>query len=122
MVQCLQQIGQRSKENLSRLVFNKDVRVDWEKRDKYDRIVGKVLVQPAGCSTFAMTLDSGHAQITVGIAWWYRGNMRANSLSRIAVHMSFGTGGHGAKLVQHSFCKLVACWFCDAGPSSAQSA
>ena len=67
-----QPFGQRSKENLSRLVFNKNVRVEWEKRDKYSRIVGKVWVQPADCPTCPMTLDAGHAQITVGLGWWYR--------------------------------------------------
>ena len=46
--------------------------VEWEKRDKYKRIVGKVWVQPSGCPTCPMTLDAGHAQITVGLAWWYR--------------------------------------------------
>ena len=54
------------------MVFGKDVRVEWEKRDRYKRIVGKVWVQPAGCPTCPMTLDAGHAQITVGLAWWYR--------------------------------------------------
>jgi endonuclease YncB( thermonuclease family) len=67
-----QPFGQRSKESLSAMVFNKDVRVDWEKLDKYKRIVGKVWVQPASCPTCPMTLDVGHAQITVGLAWWYR--------------------------------------------------
>lgn len=68
----VQPFGQRSKENLSRLVFNKEVRVEWTKRDRYQRIVGKVWVQPADCPTCPMTLDAGHAQITVGLAWWYR--------------------------------------------------
>ncbi len=67
-----QPFGQKSKEALSRLVFNKNVRVEWEKRDKYRRIVGKVWVQPEDCPTCPMTLDAGHAQITVGLAWWYR--------------------------------------------------
>jgi endonuclease YncB( thermonuclease family) len=67
-----QPFGQRSKENLSRLVFSKDVRVEWSKRDRYGRIVGKVWVQPVSCPTCAMTLDAGYAQITVGLAWWYR--------------------------------------------------
>jgi endonuclease YncB( thermonuclease family) len=67
-----QPFGQRSKENLSGLVFDKDVRVEWEKRDRYKRIVGKVWVQPASCPTCPMTLDAGHAQITTGMAWWYR--------------------------------------------------
>jgi endonuclease YncB( thermonuclease family) len=66
-----QPFGQRSKESLSAMVFNKEVRVDWEKRDKYKRIVGKVWVQPASCPTCPRTLDAGHAQITVGLAWWY---------------------------------------------------
>lgn len=67
-----QPFGQRSKENLSRLVFSKDVRVEWEKRDKYKRIVGKVWVQPADCPTCPKTLDAGLAQLTFGLAWWYR--------------------------------------------------
>jgi len=57
---------------LSRLVFNKAVRVEWEKRDKYRRIVGKVWVQLADCPTCPMTLDVGYVHITVGLAWWYR--------------------------------------------------
>ena len=67
-----QPFGQRSKENLSRLVFNKEVAVEWTKRDRYTRIVGKVMVQPSNCPTCGKTLDAGHAQITVGLAWWYR--------------------------------------------------
>ena len=68
----VQPFGEKSKQNLSRLVFGKDVRVEWEKRDKYKRIVGKVWVQPESCPSCPMTLDAGHAQITVGLAWWYR--------------------------------------------------
>ena len=67
-----QPFGQRSKENLSRLVFDKDVRVEWEKRDKYKRIVGTVWVQPVSCPTCPKTLEAGLAQLTVGLAWWYR--------------------------------------------------
>ena len=67
-----QAFGNRSKQNLSDLVFQKDVRVDWDKRDRYGRIVGKVWVQPVSCPACPMTLDAGHAQITVGLAWWYR--------------------------------------------------
>jgi len=67
-----QPFGQRSKENLSRLVFKKEVAVDWTKRDRYQRIVGKVMVQPSDCPTCPKTLDAGHAQLSVGLAWWYR--------------------------------------------------
>ena len=65
------------------MVFGKDVRVEWDKRDRYKRIVGKVWVQPESCPTCPMTLDAGHAQITVGLAWWYRKYAR-NSHPRIA--------------------------------------
>ena len=74
-----QPFHQKSKENLSRLVFNKYVRVEWDKHDRYGRIVGKVWVQPASCPTCPMTLDAGHAQITVGLAWWYRNYAREQS-------------------------------------------
>ena len=67
-----QPFGQRSKENLSRLVFKKEVAVDWTKRDRYGRIVGKVIVQPSDCLTCPKTLDAGQAQLSVGMAWWYR--------------------------------------------------
>ena len=64
--------GQRSKESLSRMVFDKGVRVEWQKRDRYDRILGKVWVQPAECPTCSMTLNANQAQLVAGMAWWYR--------------------------------------------------
>ena len=67
----MQPFGQRSKETLSRLVFKREVAVI-NKRDRYDRIVGKVMVQPSDCPTCPMTLDAGQAQLTAGLAWWYR--------------------------------------------------
>lgn len=67
-----QPFGNRSKESLSDLVFNKPVRVEFTKHDRYGRIVGKVWVQPQSCPTCPMTLDAGHAQITMGMAWWFR--------------------------------------------------
>lgn len=67
-----QPFGQRSKENLSRLVFKKEVAVEWTTNDRYGRIVGKVMVQPADCPTCPKTLDAGQAQLSVGLAWWYR--------------------------------------------------
>ncbi len=67
-----QAFGERSKQNLSRLVFNKDVRVEWHKRDKYGRTIGKVWVAPASCSECAKTVDANLAQLSAGMAWWYR--------------------------------------------------
>lgn len=69
-----QPFGQRSKENLSRLVFGKAVEVKWSKRDRYQRIVGKVMVAEPGCQRpdCAKTLDAGLDQVAAGFAWWYR--------------------------------------------------
>jgi endonuclease YncB( thermonuclease family) len=72
-----QRFGGRSKQNLFRLVFDKTVSVEYEKRDDHGRIVGKVMVaSPDACpdasDTCPKTLDSGMAQLTVGLAWWYR--------------------------------------------------
>lgn len=53
-----QPFGERSKQSLSQMVFGKDVRVEWDKRDRYDRIVGKVWVQPADCPRCGLTLDA----------------------------------------------------------------
>lgn len=67
-----QAFGNRSKQHLSALVFRREVRVEWRKRDRYGRIVGKVMVQPPDCPSCAQTLDVGQAQLSVGLAWWYR--------------------------------------------------
>jgi endonuclease YncB( thermonuclease family) len=49
----------------------------YDKRDRYGRIVGKVMVaSPDACPDASddcpKTLDAGLAQLTVGLAWWYR--------------------------------------------------
>ncbi len=67
-----QPYGQRSKQNLSQLLFNKEVRVEWHKRDKYKRTIGKVWVQPVDCDACTHSLDANFAQLTAGMAWWYR--------------------------------------------------
>jgi len=68
-----QAFGQVAKENLSRLVFSKDVDVEWSKLDRYGRIVGKVMVTSPNCvGACARTFDAGLSQVTAGLAWWYR--------------------------------------------------
>lgn len=69
-----QPFGQRSKENLSRLVYGRDVTVEWRKKDRYGRTVGKVMVAEPVCREIICpkTLDACHAQIVAGMAWWYR--------------------------------------------------
>jgi len=69
-----QAFGQRSKEHLSQLVFNKPVDVEWNKLDRYKRTIGKVMVADPSCTktNCPKTIDVGLSQITVGLAWWYR--------------------------------------------------
>lgn len=77
-----QPFGQRSKESLSRLLYGKDVDVEWSKRDRYQRIVGKVAVADPSCrkSWCRKTLDAGLAQVSTGLAWWYRAYAREQSV------------------------------------------
>jgi endonuclease YncB( thermonuclease family) len=68
-----QAFGQVSKENLSRLVFDKEVDIEWTKLDRYKRIVGKVLVASPNCaSACSRSFDAGLSQVSAGLAWWYR--------------------------------------------------
>ncbi len=57
-----QPFGSGSKSSLASLCFGKTATVDWEKRDRYQRIVGKV---------WCDNQDAGLAQIGKGMAWWY---------------------------------------------------
>ena len=69
-----QAFGNRSKQSLSEMVYNKQVKVEWDKRDRYGRIVGKVLFIPALCVTPGCLepTDANYQQIAVGMAWYYR--------------------------------------------------
>src|SRR5918997_1123444 len=58
-----QDFGQASKENLSKMVFGKQVTVIWDKVDKYRRTVGKVLVDGR---------DINIEQVRAGFAWHYK--------------------------------------------------
>jgi endonuclease YncB( thermonuclease family) len=58
-----QAFGERSKQNLAAMVFRKQVTVEWQKSDRYGRIVGKVLVGGA---------DVCLAQLRAGMAWHYK--------------------------------------------------
>lgn len=65
-----QPFGNRSKESLSELAYNKTVTVETAKRDKYGRQVGKVLVNGQ---------DVNLVQVERGMAWFYRQYQREQS-------------------------------------------
>ena len=67
-----QPFGNASRKRLGELVAGKEVQVEFEKYDRYGRIVWKVWMTPPDCSTCGKTLDAGLAQITSGMAWWFR--------------------------------------------------
>jgi len=54
------------------LVAQKEVRIGFDKHDRYGRIVAKVWVTPINCPTCGKILDVDLSQITTGTAWWYR--------------------------------------------------
>ncbi len=55
--------GNVSKQSLSDLAFGKTVVVEWHKKDKYGRLVGKVMVDG---------LDANLEQVNKGLAWHYK--------------------------------------------------
>lgn len=63
--------GQRSKANLSDMVFNKQVTVDYSKKDRYGRTVGKILVN---------RIDANLEQVKAGMAWHYKQYQKEQSL------------------------------------------
>jgi endonuclease YncB( thermonuclease family) len=63
--------GQRSKQNLSDLVYGRWVEVEGEKTDRYGRLVGKVLVNGN---------DANLAQVQSGMAWHYKAYQREQSV------------------------------------------
>jgi endonuclease YncB( thermonuclease family) len=58
-----QAFGQRSKEYLSDQVFGRQVTVQYDKRDRYGRLVGTV---------FLAGVDVNVRQVTAGMAWHYK--------------------------------------------------
>lgn len=58
-----QAFGTQSKKNLSNLIFDRDVTIEYEKTDQYGRIVGKILFEGK---------DINLEQIKAGMAWHYK--------------------------------------------------
>jgi endonuclease YncB( thermonuclease family) len=75
-----QAFGTRSRENLARMAHGKAAVADCPKTDRYGRKVCKVFVQPADCPQCGKTLDVGYAQISAGLAWWYRRYAKEQSI------------------------------------------
>lgn len=55
--------GEKSRQSLAEMVFGKKVDVQWQKKDRYGRVVGKILVDRN---------DINVLQIHRGMAWHYK--------------------------------------------------
>ena len=72
-----QPYGKESTQSLLELTSGKTVVIEYDKRDRYKRIIGKVLVNPPG-EVFCMALgcinkiDVGLEQMKRGLAWHYK--------------------------------------------------
>jgi endonuclease YncB( thermonuclease family) len=55
--------GDISTQSLAELVYDKEVVVNWDKKDKYYRILGKVIVDGR---------DANYEQLKKGLAWYYK--------------------------------------------------
>lgn len=86
-----QPYGQRSKQSLSEMVFQRQVTVDWEKKDKYGRTVGKISASDG--------TDICLEQINRGMAWHYKQYAKEQSAvdreSYSAAEMTARTNGVG---------------------------
>lgn len=58
-----QPFGTQSKNSLASMVFQRHVVVEWSKKDRYGRVIGKVLVG---------NLDVSVEQVRLGMAWHYK--------------------------------------------------
>ena len=72
-----QAFGEKSKQSLHDLVHSKQVRIEYDKEDKYGRIVGKVTMED---------MDICLQQLVLGMAWHYKKYQNEQSVSDRALY------------------------------------
>jgi endonuclease YncB( thermonuclease family) len=72
-----QAFGEKSKQSLHDLVHGKQVRIEYDKEDKYGRIVGKITLDD---------LDICLQQLVLGMAWHYRKYQNEQSVADRVVY------------------------------------
>lgn len=72
-----QAFGNKSKESLSNLVFNKQVTVEYSKKDKYGRTVGKIIVDG---------IDANLEQVKAGMAWHHKKYQKEQSVDDRSIY------------------------------------
>jgi endonuclease YncB( thermonuclease family) len=66
-----QAYGERAKQHLVRLAHGRSVLVDWHKRDRYGRIVGRVLLRQCAHVDCSYAQDVALEQLRAGFAWHF---------------------------------------------------
>lgn len=84
-----QAFGNKSKTSLSDWIFNKQVTVEYRKKDRYGRIVGKIVV--AG-------VDANFEQIKAGMAWHYKKYQSEQSVDDRLIYAQAEEGARAQKL------------------------
>ena len=108
-----QAFGQRSKQNLSRLVYGKTVSVISKKTDRYGRAVGKVLINGT---------DANLEQIKAGFAWVYRNYLSELSAVDRKTYLAAEDAAKSAKLGLWSDPSPVPPWNFRSTPSKRHEA
>lgn len=83
-----QAFGNASKVYLSSLVFNKHVSVEYSKKDKYGRTVGKILVDGT---------DANLQQVKAGLAWHYKKYQKEQSIEDRTIYAQAEEQAHTEK-------------------------
>lgn len=71
-----QAFGERARQHLAGLVFQRWAALECGKVDRYGRSVCLVRVAPASRPVGAPALDVGLSMVSAGMAWWYRAYSR----------------------------------------------
>lgn len=80
--------GQRAKQALSDLVYDRTVTVDWNKTDRYGRTIGKVLVGGS---------DANLQMIRLGMAWHYKQYAREQDVQDRGLYAEAETQARSAR-------------------------
>lgn len=96
-----QAYGQRSKQSLSEMVAGKTVSVDWNKRDRYKRIVGKILLDGR---------DVNLEQVKRGMAWHFKAYEREQDVEDRSAYAQAEYQAQRGKVGLWADAKALAPW------------
>jgi len=96
-----QAYGNKAKEHLSDLVYDKQVKVEYHKKDKYGRIVGKIFVD---------SVDANLEQVRAGFAWHYKKYEKEQPMDERSIYSAAEEQARAAKLGLWSDPKPIPPW------------